>query len=38
MGLVTQVSNEIATGAREIKSFGNEDGEQDRFIRQMMKT
>ena len=31
MGLVTQVSNEIATGAREIKSFGNEDGEQTRF-------
>lgn len=31
MGLVTQVSNEIATGAREIKSFGNEGGEQDRF-------
>ena len=31
MGLVTQVSNEIATGAREIKSFNNEDGEKDRF-------
>lgn len=31
MGLVTQVSNEIATGAREIKSFGNEEGEQTRF-------
>ena len=33
MGLVTQVSNEIATGAREIKSFNNEDGEKDRFKR-----
>jgi len=29
MGLVTQVSNEIATGAREIKSFNNEDGEKE---------
>ena len=33
MGLVTQVSNEIATGVREIKSFNNEDGEKDRFKR-----
>ena len=31
MGIVTQVSNEIASGAREIKSFNNESGEEDRF-------
>lgn len=33
MGQVTQVSNEIASGAKEIKSFGNESGEADRFER-----
>ena len=31
MGIVTQVSNEIATGAKEIKSFGNEESEKIRF-------
>jgi subfamily B ATP-binding cassette protein MsbA len=31
MGIVTQVSNEIASGAREIKSFNNESGEEERF-------
>ena len=31
MGIVPQVSNEIASGAREIKSFNNESGEEDRF-------
>ena len=31
MGIVTQVSNEIASGAKEIKSFNNESGEEDRF-------
>ena len=31
MGVVTQVSNEIASGAREIKSFNNESGEEERF-------
>ena len=31
MGVVTQVSNEIASGAREIKSFNNESGEKERF-------
>jgi len=33
MGIVTQVSNEIASGAREIKSFNNESGEEERFKR-----
>ena len=33
MGVVTQVSNEIASGAREIKSFNNESGEEERFKR-----
>ncbi|GIR02564.1 MAG: hypothetical protein CM15mP12_0950 [Gammaproteobacteria bacterium] len=31
MGIVTQVSNEIASGAKEIKSFGNEENEEIRF-------
>ena len=31
MGQVTQVSNEIANGAQEIKSFANEEAEQKRF-------
>ncbi len=31
MGQVTQVSNEIANGAQEIKSFANEETEQKRF-------
>ena len=31
MGQVTQVSNEIASGAKEIKSFSNESGEEKRF-------
>ena len=31
MGQVTQVSNEIANGAQEIKSFANEEVEQKRF-------
>ena len=31
MGIVTQVSNEIASGAREIKSFYNDSGEEERF-------
>ena len=31
MGIVTQVSNEIASGARAIKSFNNESGEEERF-------
>ena len=33
MGVVTQVSSEIASGAREIKSFNNESGEEERFKR-----
>ena len=33
MGQVTQVSNEIASGAKEIKSFSNESGEENRFER-----
>jgi subfamily B ATP-binding cassette protein MsbA len=31
MGQVTQVTNEIANGAQEIKSFANEEAEQRRF-------
>ena len=31
MGQVTQVSNEIASGAKEIKSFNNEGGEEQGF-------
>ena len=31
MGVITQVSNEIANGAQDIKSFANETSEQKRF-------
>ena len=37
MGIVTQVSNEIASGAKN-KMFGNEENEEIRFKKLMMRT